>query len=94
MRRFFEPSRVPGTGPPSADDHLAVEGKVAQLEIGATHVAIRTACGRVYTYGTGTALGLVKAERKQWELAELKTGGRRALHVACGSSTTALILEP
>jgi len=94
MRRFFEPSRVPGTGPPPADGEVAVAGKVAQLEVGATHVAIRTVCGRVYTYGAGTALGLTKAERKQWELAKLKLDGRRALHVACGSSSTALILEP
>jgi hypothetical protein len=50
MRRFFEVSRVPGTGPPAVEDELAVEGKIAQLEVGATHVAIRTDSGRVYTY--------------------------------------------
>eukprot|EP00967_Tisochrysis_lutea_P131536 scaffold228760_cov37-Tisochrysis_lutea.AAC.3 len=71
MRRFFEVTKIPGTGPSSgAEQGIKVEGKIAQLEVGATHVAIRTACGRVFTYGSGTALGLPKSERKQWELAE------------------------
>ena len=94
MRRFFEVTKIPGTGPSSgAEQGIKVEGKIAQLEVGATHVAIRTACGRVFTYGSGTALGLPKSERKQWELAEVSTDGRRVLQIACGSNSTALILE-
>ena len=52
-------------------EYIYISSQVAQLEVGATHVAIRTECGRAYTFGAGTALGLAKAERKQWELTEV-----------------------
>ena len=46
--------------------------------------------------GAGTALALPKAERKSWELLEVTAhslAGRRVLQLACGSNTTAFIVE-
>mmetsp|Transcript_11579 Transcript_11579/g.37076 ORF Transcript_11579/g.37076 Transcript_11579/m.37076 type:complete len:406 (+) Transcript_11579:3-1220(+) len=94
MRRYFEPTLLPGSGGrDAADSGVRVEGKVAQLEVGASHVAIRTDGGRAYTFGYGTPLGLPKAQRKQWELAEVTFDGRKVLQIACGSNSTAFLVE-
>jgi len=86
MRRNFEPTAVLNTD--------IVQGEICQLAAGASHFAVRTKCGRVYTYGTGTPLGFPKVERKSWELAEVTAfEGKRIIFVACGSSSTAMIVE-
>mmetsp|Transcript_29534 Transcript_29534/g.48956 ORF Transcript_29534/g.48956 Transcript_29534/m.48956 type:complete len:411 (+) Transcript_29534:46-1278(+) len=88
MRRFFEPTALPGME--------IVQGQVTQLECGASHLALLTDFGKVYTYGKGTALAMKKADRKSWELAEvtaLPEEGRKVVSIACGSNSTALILE-
>mmetsp|Transcript_2444 Transcript_2444/g.5129 ORF Transcript_2444/g.5129 Transcript_2444/m.5129 type:complete len:396 (-) Transcript_2444:289-1476(-) len=85
MRRYFEPTRVPGTS--------TIDGSVVELQCGSTHVALRTDSGKAYTYGKGTALAMSKAERKSWEIAEVALDGRRVVSLACGSNSTALIVE-
>lgn len=64
--------------------------------MGATHLAILTEDANLFTFGTGTPLCLPKKERKSWELSHvpsLHLDERRVLQVACGSYSTALILE-
>ena len=61
---------------------------------GGSHATLLTTCGRCFTYGKGTALGLSKAERKSWELTEVASFvGRKVLSVACGEYNTAFIVE-
>lgn len=86
MQRFFEPTLIPGSrelGP-----------SVVDMQLGATHVALLTDAGKVWTFGSGTALGLPKAHRKQWELGEVTAHslqGQRVLSMACGPHSTAFI---
>ena len=70
-------------------------GGVAQgAVLGGSHATLLTTCGRCFTYGKGTALGLSKAERKSWELTEVSSFvGRKVLSVACGEYNTAFIVE-
>ena len=63
MQRFFEPTLLPGAA--------ALGAEVRDMQLGATHLALHTAEGRVFTFGSGTALGLAKAHRKSWELGEV-----------------------
>jgi E3 ubiquitin-protein ligase HERC2 len=89
MARHFHPTLVPGID--------AVAGRVVDMQVGADHLALLTDEGRVWSYGKGTALAMPKAERKSWELLEVTAHsliGRRVLQIACGSNTTAFIVEP
>ena len=66
------------------------------MQLGATHLALHTAEGRVFTFGSGTALGLAKAHRKSWELGEVTAHafeGQQVLRIACGPHSTAFILQ-
>ena len=63
MARFFEPTLVPGA------DQLGSE--IVDLQLGAYHLALRTASGHLYTYGIGPSLALAKVHRKQWQLDEV-----------------------
>ncbi len=55
MQRYFLPTTMPG------GDALA-DAAVADVQMGATHVAILTDGGRLYTFGQGTALAVPKVE--------------------------------
>lgn len=66
------------------------------MQLGATHLALRTASGAVYTFGTGPALALAKVHRKQWELAEVNErslDGASVVGMACGPHSTALLVD-
>jgi alpha-tubulin suppressor-like RCC1 family protein len=87
MQRFFQPTLVPGA------DQLGSE--IVDLQVGASHLALRTASGHLYTYGVGPSLALAKLHRKQWELAEVNAhslDGAKVVGMACGPYSTALIV--
>jgi len=87
MGRFFEPTKLNG-----AD---AISGAIVDLQVGAYHIGILTDEGRMYTFGTGTALALPKAARPQWEIAEVTAHsleGRQVLSMSCGPYSTALVV--
>ena len=87
MARFFEPTLVPGA------DQLGSE--IVDLQLGAYHLALRTASGHLYTYGVGPSLALAKLHRKQWQLAEVNAhslDGAKVVGMACGPYSTALIV--
>lgn len=42
-----------------------------RAQLGATHLALLTHSGKVFSFGSGTALALPKAHRKPWELTEV-----------------------
>ena len=87
MGRFFEPTKLPG----AAD----LGGAIAAMQLGAYHVGILTEEGKLFTFGTGTALALPKAARPQWELAEVTAhslDGRPVVAMACGSYSTAMVV--
>ena len=66
------------------------------MQLGATHLALHTTEGRVFTFGSGTALGLAKAHRKSWELGEVTAHsfeGQQVLRIACGPHSTAFIVQ-
>ena len=74
MRRYFEPTQLPK--PPGL---MSPDDPVVDLQCGASHLALLTQSGRLFTYGQGTALAMPKASRKSWELAEVGGfDGRRA----------------
>ena len=73
---------------------LAKESRIRARQPHPSHATLLTTCGRCFTYGKGTALGLSKAERKSWELTEVSSFvGRKVLSVACGEYNTAFIVE-
>jgi alpha-tubulin suppressor-like RCC1 family protein len=87
MARFFEPTLVPGA------DQLGSE--IVDLQLGAYHLALRTASGHLYTYGIGPSLALAKVHRKQWQLDEVNAhslDGAKVVGMACGPYSTALIV--
>ena len=87
MARFFEPTLVPGA------DQLGSE--IVDLQLGAYHLALRTASGHLYTYGIGPSLALAKVHRKQWQLDEVNEhslDGAKVVGMACGPYSTALIV--
>lgn len=87
MSRFFEPTLVPGA------DQLGSE--IVDLQLGAYHLALRTASGHLYTYGIGPSLALAKVHRKQWQLDEVNAhslDGAKVVGMACGPYSTALIV--
>ena len=87
MARFFEPTLVPGA------DQLGSE--IVDLQLGANHLALRTASGHLYTYGIGPSLALAKVHRKQWQLDEVNAhslDGAKVVGMACGPYSTALIV--
>ena len=87
MARFFEPTLVPGA------DQLGSE--IVDLQLGASHLALRTASGHLYTYGIGPSLALAKVHRKQWQLDEVNAhslDGAKVVGMACGPYSTALIV--
>jgi len=88
MQRYFEPTLVPGS--------KEIGPSVVDMQLGATHLALRTASGAVYTFGTGPALALAKVHRKQWELAEVNErslDGASVVGMACGPHSTALLVD-
>ena len=88
LGRYYEPTKIPNFKELIGDD------SISQLELGGSQLAVRTASGAVYTFGSGTALGHAKVERKSWELQRVSSlADTRVSHVACGSSTTAFIVE-
>ena len=88
MRRYYEPTRL------SVGRELLDGLTIANVQCGGSHATLLTTCGRCFTYGKGTALGLSKAERKSWELTEVSSFvGRKVLSVACGEYNTAFIVE-
>jgi len=90
MGRFFEPTRVP-------EVKDKIEGGIVDLQVGAYHIAVLTDEGRLYTYGTGTALGLPKVARKSWEIGEVTAHsleGQRVVSMACGPYSTAVVATP
>jgi alpha-tubulin suppressor-like RCC1 family protein len=87
MQRFFQPTVVPGSA--------ALGPSVVDMQLGATHLVLLTDDGAVHSFGSGTALGLAKAQRKPWELGEITAHsleGRKVASIACGSYSTALIV--
>ena len=73
-----------------------VAAVVVRMQLGATHLALLTDEGQLYTFGSGTALCLHRKARTSWELTEItepSLDGRKVLDVACGPHTTALIVE-
>ena len=65
--------------------------------VGRAQLGLLTESGRMYTFGTGTALALPRTARQQWELIEVTAHsleGRRVLKMGCGPYTTALIVAP
>ena len=75
---------------------LCLTSRVCCGQLGATHLAVRTQEGKVFTFGSGTALGLPKANRKSWELCELTAHsllGSSVVGMACGPHSTALIVQ-
>ena len=92
MQRFFEPTLLPG----AAALGLGAEGVIRDMQLGATHLALHTTEGKVFTFGSGTALGLAKAHRKSWELGEVTAHsfvGQEVLRIACGPQSTAFIVQ-
>ena len=90
MQRFFEPTRVPGY------DAALGGAELQDMQLGATHLALHTAEGKVFTFGSGTALGLAKADRKSWELGEVTAhsfDGQAVLRIACGPHSTAFLVD-
>jgi len=90
MARHFMPTRLPMTS------GVEIGSKIVDLQMGASHVTLLSESGRLFTYGKGTPLCLPKAKRKSWELAEVtadELDGRQVVGVACGSNSTALILD-
>ena len=88
MQRFFEPTLLPGAA--------ALGAEVRDMQLGATHLALHTTEGKVFTFGSGTALGLAKAHRKSWELGEVTAHsfeGQEVLRIACGPHSTAFIVQ-
>ena len=89
-QRFFEPTRVPGY------DAALGGAELQDMQLGATHLALHTAEGKVFTFGSGTALGLAKADRKSWELGEVTAhsfDGQAVLRIACGPHSTAFLVD-
>jgi len=87
MGRFFEPTKLAGAA--------GIDGTIVDMQLGAYHIGILTDEGRMFTFGTGTALALPKAARPQWELAEVTAHsleGRKVLSMSCGSYATAMIV--
>lgn len=86
MARFFEPTKVLHTSD--------VDAEIADLSLGAYHLAIRTVSGKLYTFGAGAPLGLPRTQRAQWQLREVNEhslDGKPVLAVACGPASTAII---
>jgi len=88
MGRYFVPTRLPLDG-------ATIDGPIADVQMGGSHLVVRTDGGALYTYGKGTPLCLPKAARKSWQLTEVTEdilGGRRVVDIACGPNSTALLL--
>ena len=91
--QFFEPTKLPGT----AD----LASPIADVSVGAYHLAVRTQNGQLYTFGTGPVLALPRSFRKAWELCEVtdpavpdsELAGENVLSMHCGPYTTAMIVE-
>jgi len=86
MARYFEPTK--------AFNVSELDGEVLDWSLGAYHLAVLTTTGKLYTFGTGTALGLPRAARAQWQLCEVTAHsleGTRVLGVSCGPTSTAII---
>lgn len=52
MGRFFEPTKLAGAA--------GIDGTIVDMQLGAYHIGILTDEGRMFTFGTGTALALPK----------------------------------
>jgi len=85
MGRFFEPTKLP--------TDAAVDDAIVDVHVGAYHLALLSASGRLWTFGTGAPLALPRGVRQQWEVREVAFEGRRVLSCATGPYTTAVILE-
>lgn len=90
MGRFFEPTKLPGAE--------GVDGTIVDMQVGAYHIGLLTDTGKLYTFGTGTALALPKVARPQWELAEVNAHwgdelqGKRVVSFSCGPYSTAMVV--
>mmetsp|Transcript_18898 Transcript_18898/g.38475 ORF Transcript_18898/g.38475 Transcript_18898/m.38475 type:complete len:90 (-) Transcript_18898:352-621(-) len=87
MQRFFEPTRVPGVS--------EIGGDIVSMQLGTTHLMLLTHSGKVYSYGSGTALALPKVHRKPWELEEVTAHsleGKTVLSMACGPHSTGFVV--
>jgi len=87
MQRFFEPTLVPNSSEIGRD--------VASMQLGATHLMLLTHSGRVFSFGSGTALALPKAHRKPWELEEVTAyslQGQKVLSMACGPHSSGFVV--
>lgn len=90
MGRFFEPTKLPGA------ENL--DGEIVDMQVGAYHIGLLTDTGKLYTFGTGTALALPKAARPQWELAEVtahwgdELKGCKVVSMSCGPYATAMVI--
>jgi len=87
MQRFFVPTIVPGS--------KEIGHEIASMQLGATHLALLTHSGKVFSFGSGTALALPKAHRKPWELTEVTAHSlqdKQVLSMACGPHSTGFIV--